>query len=90
MLFNKETAPFVAQRSIVLVGLMGAGKTAIGKRLAAKLGLPFYDADHEIEQAAGISISEIFARHGEAHFRAGEKRVIRRLLEQGPIVLVGE
>ena len=87
MLFNKETAQFAPNRSIVLVGLMGAGKTAIGKRLAAKLGLPFHDADQEIEQAAGITISEIFARHGEAHFRAGEKRVIQRLLEQGTIVL---
>lgn len=66
---------------------MGAGKTAIGKRLAAQLGLRFHDADQEIEQAAGISIAEIFARHGEAHFRAGEKRVIQRLLENGPIVL---
>ncbi len=66
---------------------MGAGKTAIGKRLAAQLGLQFYDADQEIEQAAGISINEIFARHGEAHFRAGEKRVIQRLLANGPIVL---
>jgi len=66
---------------------MGAGKTAIGKRLAARIGLPFYDGDHEIEQAAGITISEIFQRHGEAHFRAGEKRVIQRLLSQGPIVL---
>lgn len=66
---------------------MGAGKTAIGKRLAAKLRLQFHDADQEIEQAAGISINEIFARHGEAHFRAGEKRVIQRLLERGPIVL---
>jgi shikimate kinase/3-dehydroquinate synthase len=74
-------------KSIVLVGLMGAGKTAIGKRLAARLGLPFFDADQEIERAAGISIAEIFARHGEAHFRAGEKRVIRRLLAGGPIVL---
>ncbi len=87
MLFNTQTARFVPNRSIVLVGLMGAGKTAIGKRLAAKLGLPFYDADQEIEQAAGITISEIFARHGEAHFRAGEKRVIQRLLEQEIIVL---
>jgi len=66
---------------------MGAGKTAIGKRLAARLGLPFYDADQEIERAAGVSIAEIFARHGEAHFRAGEKRVIQRLLEGGRIVL---
>jgi shikimate kinase/3-dehydroquinate synthase len=74
-------------RSIVLVGMMGAGKTAIGKRLAARLGLPFHDADHEIEQAAGITVAEIFARHGEAHFRAGEKRVIERLLSGGPIVL---
>lgn len=73
--------------SIVLVGLMGAGKTAIGKRLAIRLGLPFYDADHEIERAAGITIAEIFERHGEAHFRAGEKRVIQRLLNLGPIVL---
>jgi shikimate kinase/3-dehydroquinate synthase len=74
-------------KSIVLVGLMGAGKTAIGKRLAALLGLPFHDADHEIERAAGTSIAEIFAKHGEAHFRAGEKRVIQRLLNLGPIVL---
>jgi shikimate kinase/3-dehydroquinate synthase len=74
-------------RSIVLVGMMGAGKTAIGKRLAARLGLPFHDADQEIEQAAGITVAEIFARHGEAHFRAGEKRVIERLLSGGPIVL---
>jgi shikimate kinase/3-dehydroquinate synthase len=74
-------------RSIVLVGLMGAGKTAIGKRLAAQLGLPFYDADQEIERAAGMSVSEIFQTHGEAHFRAGEKRVIQRLLANGRIVL---
>ena len=74
-------------RSIVLVGLMGAGKTAIGKRLAARLGLPFFDADQEIEAAAGITVAEIFERHGEAHFRAGEKRVIERLLSGDPIVL---
>jgi len=73
--------------SIVLVGLMGAGKTAIGKRLAIRLGLPFFDADQEIERAAGITVAEIFERHGEAHFRAGEKRVIQRLLSLGPIVL---
>jgi shikimate kinase/3-dehydroquinate synthase len=84
---NRQAPPAAGDRSIVLVGLMGAGKTAIGKRLAAHLGLRFYDADQEIEQAAGISINEIFARHGEAHFRAGEKRVIQRLLENGPIVL---
>jgi shikimate kinase/3-dehydroquinate synthase len=69
-----------AGRSIVLVGLMGAGKTAIGRRLALRLGLPFRDADHEIELAAGCSIAEFFERYGEAEFRAGERRVIRRLL----------
>jgi shikimate kinase/3-dehydroquinate synthase len=74
-------------KSIVLVGLMGAGKTAIGKRLAAKLNLPFYDSDQEIERAAGMSVAEIFARHGEPHFRAGEKRVIERLLAGPPVVL---
>jgi shikimate kinase/3-dehydroquinate synthase len=74
-------------KSIVLVGLMGAGKTAIGKRLAVQLNLPFFDADHEIEKAAGRSVAEIFKQHGEAYFRLGEKRVIRRLLAAGPIVL---
>jgi shikimate kinase len=74
-------------RTIVLVGLMGAGKSCIGKRLAARLGLRFVDADQEIEQAAGCSISEIFARHGEAAFRDGERRVIARLLGDGPHVL---
>ena len=76
-----------AERSIVLIGLMGAGKTAIGKRLAAQLGLPFFDADQEIERAAGTTVAEIFAKHGEAYFRAGEKRVIQRLLANGRIVL---
>jgi shikimate kinase len=69
-----------AERSIVMVGLMGAGKSAIGKRLAARLGLPFVDTDHEIELAAGCSIPEIFARFGEQAFRDGERRVIARLL----------
>src|SRR5271165_3631866 len=86
MSFNRLDLP-VQERSIVLVGLMGAGKTAIGKRVAAQLGLPFFDADHEIERAAGMSIAEIFKTHGEAHFRAGEKRVIERLLAGGRIVL---
>lgn len=72
-----------ADRSIVLVGLMGVGKTTVGRRLANILGLPFVDADHEIEQAAGCTISEIFARFGESAFRDGERRVIARLLE-GP------
>lgn len=74
-------------RTVVLVGLMGAGKSAVGRRLAQRLSLPFVDADQEIEQAAGCTIEEIFQRHGEAHFRDGERRVIQRLLEQPPHVL---
>jgi shikimate kinase len=74
-------------RSIVLVGMMGVGKSSIGRRLAARLGVPFVDADSEIETAAGMSIPDIFARHGEAYFRNGEARVIARLLESGPQVL---
>ncbi len=74
-------------RSLVLVGLMGAGKTSIGRRLALRLGMPFRDADAEIEQAAGCSIAELFARYGEPAFREGERRVIRRLLEGPPLVL---
>jgi shikimate kinase len=77
----------VGARPIVLVGLMGAGKTSIGRRLAEKLDVPFVDADHEIEAAAGKSIPDIFAEHGEAHFRDGERRVIARLLESGNQVL---
>jgi shikimate kinase len=75
------------QRSIVLVGLMGAGKTSVGKRLARRLGMPFIDADEEISKAAGSSIVEIFARYGEATFRDGERRVIARLLADKPQVL---
>jgi len=74
-------------RSIVLVGMMGAGKSSIGRRLAARLGIPFIDADTEIENAAGMTIPEIFDKHGEPYFRAGEKRVIARLLDSGPQVL---
>jgi shikimate kinase len=74
-------------RSIVLVGMMGVGKSSIGRRLAARLGVPFVDADTEIETAAGTTIADIFARHGEAAFRNGEARVIARLLESGPQVL---
>lgn len=72
---------------IVLVGLMGAGKSSIGRRLAEKLNFPFVDADHEIEVAADKSIAEIFADHGEAYFREGERRVISRLIENGAQVL---
>jgi shikimate kinase len=71
-------------KTIVLVGLMGAGKSCIGRRLAARLDVPFVDADAEIERAAGATIAEIFDRHGEAAFRDGERRVIARLLD-GPM-----
>jgi shikimate kinase len=74
-------------RSIVLVGMMGAGKSTIGRRLSARLGLRFVDADIEIEAAAGMSIPDIFETHGEPHFRDGEARVIARLLDTGPTVL---
>ena len=77
----------LGQNSLVLIGLMGAGKSAVGRRLAASLNLPFTDADSEIEAAAGQSIAEIFAEHGEAYFRTGERKVIARLLENGPQVL---
>ena len=77
----------LAARSIVLIGLMGAGKTAVGRRLASNLDLPFTDADSEIELAAGQTVSEIFAEHGEPYFRQGETRVIARLLQGGPQVL---
>jgi shikimate kinase len=84
------TAPILAglgRRSIVLVGMMGVGKSSVGRRLAGRLSIPFIDADTEIEKAAGMSIAEIFAHHGEPYFRSGEARVIVRLLEGGPQVL---
>ncbi|MEO0392403.1 MAG: shikimate kinase [Pseudomonadota bacterium] len=87
---NNERREFVMvsiadlNRSIVMVGLMGAGKSSIGRRLANRLGLPFVDADNEIEKAAGCSISEIFDRFGEKAFRDGERKVIARLME-GPM-----
>ena len=74
-------------RSVALVGMMGAGKSSIGRRLALRLGIPFVDADVEIEKAAGMTINDIFSVRGEAEFRAGEARVILRLLESGPQVL---
>jgi shikimate kinase len=77
----------LGSRPIVLIGLMGAGKSSIGRRLADKLELPFVDADQEIERAAGKSIPEIFADHGETYFREGERRVIARLMENGAQVL---
>lgn len=77
----------LGKRSIVLVGMMGAGKSSVGRRLASRMGLPFADADNEIERAAGMSIPEIFAERGEAEFRDGERRVIARLIAEGPMVL---
>jgi shikimate kinase len=74
-------------RTIVMVGMMGAGKSSIGRRLASRLGMTFADADTEIEQAANATIPEIFATHGEAYFRDGERRVIQRLLDGAPKVL---
>jgi shikimate kinase len=79
--------PVLGEKSIVMVGLMGCGKSAVGRRLAARLGLPFVDADEEIEKAAGQSIEDIFTEHGEAYFRQGERKVLARLLRSGPQVL---
>jgi shikimate kinase len=77
----------LGSRSVVLIGMPGCGKSALGRRLAPRLELPFVDVDEEIERAAGKSIKEIFADHGETYFRDGERRVIARLLASGPQVL---
>ena len=77
----------LGRRSIVLIGMMGVGKSSVGRRLSARLAIPFVDADTEIEKAAGMSIADIFSQHGEEYFRSGEARVIARLLEGGPQVL---
>ncbi|WP_439496462.1 shikimate kinase [Bosea sp. (in: a-proteobacteria)] len=78
----------LGQRAVVLVGMMGSGKSSVGRRLAGRLGLPFVDADTEIETAAGMSIPEIFAQRGESEFRDGERRVISRILAtRAPLVL---
>jgi shikimate kinase len=82
-----EISAALGRRSVVLVGMMGAGKSTIGRRLAARLRLPFLDADTEIEAAAGMSIPDIFETRGEPDFRDGEARVIARLLDNGPSVL---
>ncbi len=84
---SPKPAPIRTEKPIVLIGLMGVGKTTVGKRLAARLGLPFVDADHAIEEAAGLSVAEIFERYGEAYFRDGERRVIARLIEGPPKVI---
>jgi len=75
------------KKTVALVGMMGAGKTSLGRKLSAKLVVPFRDADHEIEAAAGLSVSEIFGKFGEPYFRDGERRVIARLLGEPPHVL---
>ena len=74
-------------KTVALVGMMGAGKTSLGRRLAARLEVPFCDADHEIEAAASLTVSEIFEKFGEAYFRDGERRVIARLLGEKPHIL---
>ena len=84
---DAAVAAALGTRCIVLVGMMGAGKSTIGRRMAARLRLPFLDADTEIETAAGMSIPDIFETHGEPHFRDGEARVIARLLDNGPAVV---
>ncbi|WP_262692980.1 shikimate kinase [Kordiimonas aestuarii] len=84
---KKQPANTGPERTIVLVGLMGAGKTTVGRRLAKKLGLPFVDSDHEIEKAASMSVAEIFECFGEDDFRSGERRVIDRLLDGKPQVV---
>lgn len=82
-----QPVPLTVTRAIALVGLMGVGKTTIGRRLAQRLRLDFIDADHEIERAAGLTVAEIFARYGEAYFRDGESRVISRLVDGAPKVI---
>ena len=84
---DAEISAALGTRSVVLVGMMGAGKSTVGRRLSARLRLPFFDADTELEAAAGMSIPDIFETHGEPHFRDGEARVIARLLDGGPAVL---
>jgi len=80
-------AKAIVSKTIALVGMMGVGKSTVGKRLAQDLGLPFIDSDDEIEKAAGLSVREIFDKHGEPEFRRGERKVIERLLNGPPIVL---
>ncbi|HVF93923.1 MAG TPA: shikimate kinase [Sphingomonas sp.] len=87
MLQSANPLPGWTGRPIVLVGLMGVGKSTVGRRLAGRLGLPFVDADHAIEEAAGMTVAEIFERFGEPYFRDGERRVIARLMDGKPKVI---
>lgn len=90
MLMNAQkthNSGLAIDRPIVLIGLMGVGKSTLGRKLATRLNLPFFDADHEIEAAAGLSVTEIFRRFGEAHFRDGERRVIARLIDGQPKII---
>ncbi|MFV0623545.1 shikimate kinase [Sphingomonas sp. ac-8] len=87
MLQTHASTPQWSGKPIVLVGLMGVGKSTVGRRLAHRMRLPFVDADTEIEQAAGMTIAEMFERFGEAHFRDGERRVIARLIDGTPKVI---
>lgn len=84
---NIKSASPAFSRPIVLIGMMGVGKSTVGRRLAARLGLTFVDADEEIEKAAGMTITEMFERYGEGHFRDGERRVIARLMDGRPKVI---
>lgn len=83
---DRNEAPW-ADRTVALVGLMGAGKSTVGRRLAERLGRSFYDSDDEIEKAAGLSVADIFSLHGEAEFRRGEHQVLKRLLDEKPHIL---
>lgn len=84
---SKSTAAPLKRGPIVLIGMMGVGKSTVGRRLAARLGLDFADADEEIEKAAGMTITEMFERYGEGYFRDGERRVIGRLMDGAPKVI---
>ncbi len=84
---SRKFPDFQCDRAVVMVGMMGAGKTTVGRRLAPRIGVPFFDADTEIEQAAGMSVAELFKRHGEESFRQGEAKVIERLLDGTPCVI---
>ncbi len=83
---DRNEAPW-ADRTVALVGLMGAGKSTVGRRLAERLGRSFYDSDNEIEKAAGLSVADIFSLHGEEEFRRGEHQVLKRLLDEKPHIL---